>query len=35
MPPSHQWEYLEYVLEAKKPETRTKRITQAVEMIEK
>ena len=33
MPPSHQWEYLDYILEAKKLETREKRIRQALVMM--
>lgn len=33
MPPSHQREYFEYILEAKKPETRAKRIRQAMKLM--
>lgn len=33
MPPSHQREYSEAIVEAKKPETRQRRITGAIEMI--
>lgn len=33
MPPSHQREYVEAILEAKKPETRARRIAGAIEMI--
>lgn len=33
MPPSHQQRYLEYIREAKRPETRAKRIAQAVTMM--
>lgn len=33
MPPSHQREYLKYVLEAKKPETRARRIKASVERL--
>ena len=33
MPPSHQHEYLEVILEAKKPETRLRRIDGAIKMI--
>jgi uncharacterized protein YdeI (YjbR/CyaY-like superfamily) len=33
MPPSHRHEYIEAIEEAKKPETRTRRIEQAVKMI--
>jgi uncharacterized protein YdeI (YjbR/CyaY-like superfamily) len=32
-PPSHQREYIEWIVEAKRPETRTKRLAQAIEMI--
>jgi hypothetical protein len=35
MPYTHKKEYAGYILEAKKPETRTSRIQKAVEMIEK
>lgn len=33
MPPSHQLEYCEAIVEAKKPEIRQRRITGAIEMI--
>lgn len=33
LPPSHQREYLEAILEAKQPETRARRIAGAVAMI--
>lgn len=33
MPPSHQREYVEAIVEAKKPETRARRIAGAIEMI--
>ncbi|HWP38455.1 MAG TPA: YdeI/OmpD-associated family protein [Gemmatimonadales bacterium] len=33
MPPSHKREYIEAIEEAKKPETRARRIAQAVQMI--
>lgn len=35
MPPSHQKEYLKYVLEAKKAETRTRRIEKMIAELEK
>jgi uncharacterized protein YdeI (YjbR/CyaY-like superfamily) len=35
MPPSHQREYLGYVLEAKKAETRARRIEKMIVMLEK
>lgn len=33
MPPSHQHEYLEYILKARKPQTRAKRIATSVTMM--
>lgn len=33
MPPSHQREYVSVIAEAKKPETRQRRIASAIEMI--
>lgn len=35
LPPSHQREYIEYIIEAKKLETRKRRIEQAVQMLKK
>jgi uncharacterized protein YdeI (YjbR/CyaY-like superfamily) len=32
-PPSHRREYLKWIAEAKKPETRTKRIQKALKML--
>jgi uncharacterized protein YdeI (YjbR/CyaY-like superfamily) len=33
LPPSHQWRYLDWIGEAKRPETRARRIARTVEMI--
>lgn len=33
MPPSHQREYISYILEAKKPETRAARVMKSLDMI--
>lgn len=35
MPPSHKREYVEYVMDAKKEETRLRRMAKAIEMMEK
>ena len=33
LPPSHQREYLKWIAEAKKPETRRRRVEKAVQMV--
>ncbi|MEO0069591.1 MAG: YdeI/OmpD-associated family protein [candidate division WOR-3 bacterium] len=33
LPPAHQQEYIEYIVEAKKPETRRRRVEKALAMI--
>jgi uncharacterized protein YdeI (YjbR/CyaY-like superfamily) len=35
LPPSHRWEYIDWILEARRPETRVRRVEQTVERVKR